>query len=191
MTQTIAGSDLYHEPSPIAESKRPSIVVWLSLLAVTALITWAYFAPLEEIAAGNGKIIPSSRSQMIQSLEGGILAELYVHEGDIVSAGQKLAVLDDTRFRASYGELDSKILSLEAAAARLRAQMNSGPLIFPEIVHKEKDLMEREQRLFDSQRDTLNANLMSLKESYALTSRELTLTEPLVARGAAKGSVNR
>jgi adhesin transport system membrane fusion protein len=113
------------------------------------------------------------------------LSELQVQEGDIVEKGQKLAVLDDTRFRASYGELDSKILSLEAAAARLRSQMNGGELIFPESVKGEKDLMDREQRLFDSQRDTLNANLSSLKESFALTSRELKLTEPLVAKGAA------
>lgn len=185
MSQTVEGSDLYHQPSLLPESRRPSIVVWMSFLAVGALLVWAYFAPLEEIAAGNGKIIPSSRAQMIQSLEGGILSELLVHEGDIVERGQKLAVLDDTRFRASYGELDSKILSLEAAAARLRSQMNGTDLVFPESVKTEKDLMDREQRLFDSQRDTLNANLSSLKESYALTSRELKLTEPLVAKGAA------
>jgi adhesin transport system membrane fusion protein len=185
MSQTVEGSDLYHQPSLLPESRRPSIVVWMSFVAVGALLLWAYFAPLEEIAAGNGKIIPSSRAQMIQSLEGGILSELQVQEGDIVEKGQKLAVLDDTRFRASYGELDSKILSLEAAAARLRSQMNGGELIFPESVKGEKDLMDREQRLFDSQRDTLNANLSSLKESFALTSRELKLTEPLVAKGAA------
>lgn len=185
MSQTVEGSELYHQPSLLPESRRPSIVVWMSFLAVGALLVWAYFAPLEEIAAGNGKIIPSSRAQMIQSLEGGILSELLVQEGDIVEGGQKLAVLDDTRFRASYGELDSKILSLEAAAARLRSQMNGTDLVFPESVKAEKDLMDREQRLFDSQRDTLNANLSSLKESYALTSRELKLTEPLVAKGAA------
>ncbi|MDM7852896.1 HlyD family efflux transporter periplasmic adaptor subunit [Pseudochrobactrum kiredjianiae] len=185
MSQTVEGSDLYHQPSLLPESRRPSIVVWMSFVAVGALLLWAYFAPLEEIAAGNGKIIPSSRAQMIQSLEGGILSELQVQEGDIVEKGQRLAVLDDTRFRASYGELDSKILSLEAAAARLRSQMNGGELIFPESVKGEKDLMDREQRLFDSQRDTLNANLSSLKESFALTSRELKLTEPLVAKGAA------
>ncbi|MDR2309717.1 MAG: HlyD family efflux transporter periplasmic adaptor subunit [Brucellaceae bacterium] len=185
MSQTVEGSELYHQPSLLPESRRPSIVVWMSFIAVGALLLWAYFAPLEEIAAGNGKIIPSSRAQMIQSLEGGILSELLVQEGDIVEGGQKLAVLDDTRFRASYGELDSKILSLEAAAARLRSQMNGTDLVFPESVKAEKDLMDREQRLFDSQRDTLNANLSSLKESYALTSRELKLTEPLVAKGAA------
>ncbi len=185
MSQTVEGSELYHQPSLLPESRRPSIVVWMSFLAVGALLVWAYFAPLEEIAAGNGKIIPSSRAQMIQSLEGGILSELLVQEGDIVETGQKLAVLDDTRFRASYGELDSKILSLEAAAARLRSQMNGTDLVFPDSVKGEKDLMDREQRLFDSQRDTLNANLSSLKESYALTSRELKLTEPLVAKGAA------
>ena len=185
MSQTVEGSELYHQPSLLPESRRPSIVVWMSFLAVGALLVWAYFAPLEEIAAGNGKIIPSSRAQMIQSLEGGILSELLVQEGDIVEGGQKLAVLDDTRFRASYGELDSKILSLEAAAARLHSQMNGTDLVFPDSVKGEKDLMDREQRLFDSQRDTLNANLSSLKESYALTSRELKLTEPLVAKGAA------
>jgi len=167
------------------QSSRPSIVVWTSLFVVLALLVWAYFAPLQEIATGTGKVVPPSKAQTIQSLEGGILAELTVGEGDLVEAGQTLAVLDDTRFRASFGELDTRIIALEAAAARLRAQMDGTALEFPETVQLDSGLLERETSLFVSQEEALAANKSALEQTLALVSRELELTEPLVAKGAA------
>lgn len=166
-------------------TNKPSLLIWLSLATVMGLITWAYFAPLEEIASGSGKVIPSSKAQTIQSLEGGILTEMYVQEGDLVVAGQKLASLDDKRFRASFGELDMRIISLEAAAARLRAQMSGNELVFPESVMEDKELVARETALFNSQRESLESNLSGLEQTLKLSSRELQLTAPLVAKGAA------
>ncbi|MCB5205374.1 HlyD family efflux transporter periplasmic adaptor subunit [Neorhizobium sp. T786] len=179
----------FHLPASSGLSRRgenrPSAIVWIGLAAITALLVWSYHSPLEEISSGTGKVIPSSKAQTIQSLEGGILSEMMVSEGDIVDQGQTLAVLDDTRFRAQFGELDSKILSLEAAAARLRAQMSGKDLEFPEIVQSDPDLMDRERSLFKAHKEALESNLGGLEETLSLTSQELKLTEPLVARGAA------
>ena len=163
----------------------PSRIVWLSLAIIVALTAWSVFAMLDEVSVGTGKVIPSLRAQTIQSLEGGILADMLVKEGDIVQTGQVLAVLDDKRFQASFGEMDARILALKAAAARLRAQMSGNPLKFPEEVQKESGVMEREAKLYQSQKEALEANLSGLTESHTLTSRELQLTEPLVAKGAA------
>jgi len=167
------------------KESKPSRIVWLSLAVIVALAAWSFFATLDEVSVGTGKVIPSLRAQTIQSLEGGILAEISVKEGDIVQGGQVLAVLDDKRFRSSAGEIDAKILSLKAAAARLRAQMAGTPLRFPEDVQKEAEIMEREEKLYQSQKEALEANVSGLSQSLALTSRELQLTEPLVAKGAA------
>ena len=85
---------------------RSSAVVWLSLLALVTLGAWAYRAPLDEVTVGTGKVVPSSREQVVQSLEGGILSELLVHEGDEVVVGQTLARLDgDPDLRADRNPL--------------------------------------------------------------------------------------
>lgn len=133
--------------------RRTSFIIWLSFAVICGLITWSYFAVLDEVTVGQGKVIPMSKAQNIQSLEGGILAEMDVTEGQIVQAGQRLATLDDKRFRSQYGETDAKIRALTATAARLYAQMNDSPLQFPELVQNDKDLMDRERTLYISQKD--------------------------------------
>lgn len=74
------------------------------------------------MSTGTGKVIPSSKEQTIQSLEGGILAKLYVHEGEIIQKGQILAQLDPTRFASNVGESASLLLASQATAARLHVQ---------------------------------------------------------------------
>ena len=108
---------------------------FLLLALVFALLgcaaVWASSSRLEEITKGDARIIPSSREQVIQSLEGGILNEMMVREGDIVTAGQPLLRIDETKARSSYQEGYSKAISLKAAAARLRAESRGTPLVFP------------------------------------------------------------
>ncbi len=165
--------------------RRTSFIIWLSFAVICGLITWSYFAVLDEVTVGQGKVIPMSKAQNIQSLEGGILAEMDVTEGQIVQAGQRLATLDDKRFRSQYGETDAKIRALTATAARLYAQMNDTPLQFPELVQNDKDLMDRERTLYISQKDAYESSLASLNQSLTLSSKELNLTKPLVQKGAA------
>ncbi|MDQ9206353.1 biotin/lipoyl-binding protein, partial [Cronobacter sakazakii] len=76
-----------------------SSVIWLTLAALVLFFVWAWFATLDEVTVGTGKITPSSRAQVIESLDGGIVNALMVHEGDVVERGQMLARLDPTRFQ--------------------------------------------------------------------------------------------
>lgn len=165
--------------------RQTSVVIWLSFFVVCALMIWSYFAVLEEVTVGQGKVIPVSKAQNIQSLEGGILSEMDVSEGQIVQAGERLATLDDKRFRSQFDETEAKIKALTATAARLNAQVNDTPLEFPESVKNDPDLMERERTLYNSQKDAYESSLVSLNKSLTLSSRELDLTAPLVQRGAA------
>jgi adhesin transport system membrane fusion protein len=122
---------------------------------------------------------------VVQSLEGGILADMRVKEGDTVQQGRVLATLDDKRFQSASGEIDSKILSLKAAAERLRAELTGEPLTFPKELSRETAIIERERQLYQSHKDQLDANVSGLTQSLALRSRELELVKPLLAKGAA------
>lgn len=152
---------------------------------VLAFLIWTAFARLDEVAVGPGKVTPTSKSQIIQSLEGGIVDSILVHEGDVVNPGQKLASLDRARFMSTVGETESKTLSLEAAAARLRAEVGGGAPQFSEEVRAVPSLVGREMALYAARHRNLEVNSASLREQLTLVRRELTLTEPLVKLGAA------
>lgn len=164
---------------------RASMIVWLALLAVLALGAWAYRAPLDEVTVGTGKVVPSSREQVVQSLEGGILAELKVREGDEVQVGQVLARLDPTRIQSTVGESDARLQAALATAARLRAEVSGTPLVFPKSVLADAGLVRAETALHQSRLNSLRDTVLGLEDTLALILRELKLTESLVAQGAA------
>ncbi len=166
---------------------RTSVVVWLTLLALIALGTWAYFGRLDEVTVGSGKVVPSSREQVVQSLEGGILDEIRVREGDEVRTGQVLARLDKTRIESNVGESAAKLQAAVATAARLQAEVNGTPLVFPLSVAKETALVRAETALYQSRQSSLRDSIKGLEEKLELIQRELKLTESLVAQGAASG----
>ncbi|EPF69881.1 HlyD family type I secretion periplasmic adaptor subunit [Acinetobacter rudis] len=164
---------------------RASIVIWIIVLGLSALLLWAWFFKLEEVSTGTGKVIPSSKEQTIQSLEGGILTKLNVKEGDIVAKDQVLAQLDPTRLQSVVGESQSLLTSAQATAARLTAEVNGTPLNFPEAVRKEPALVHAETALYQSRRANLDETLLGLSQALALVNEELVMTEPLVSKGAA------
>lgn len=164
---------------------RASLFVWIICTGLLALFIWAWLFKLEEVSTGIGKVIPSSKEQVIQSLEGGILTKLYVHEGEIIQKGQLLAQLDPTRFASNVGESASLLLASKATAARLRAEVNGSALVFPNEVLKDHDLVEEETALYHSRRSNLEESLAGLNQALTLVEQELKMTEPLVAKGAA------
>ncbi|MFM2590118.1 HlyD family type I secretion periplasmic adaptor subunit [Vibrio sp. TBV020] len=100
-------------------------LIWLSAACIAAIIGWATWAKLEEVVIGEGKVVPSLSVQTIQSLEGGLVKEVLVRQGERVTRGQPIAILDDTRFRASFQESNQQAESLYAQQQRLKAEINS------------------------------------------------------------------
>ncbi|UWQ57647.1 HlyD family type I secretion periplasmic adaptor subunit [Leisingera caerulea] len=172
-----------HDPYGTAETPRSaSRIIYLALAAVLTFLIWAAFASIDEIVRGEGQVVSSSRAQIVQNLEGGILAELHVRQGDIVSAGQVLAKLQDTKFRAAADELQNQIDALEIKRHRLEAQMK-GSFEFtvpemlaqrsPGILASERGLLTARQTDFTSRRDSarqimdqLNAELANMEQLY-------------------------
>ncbi|PYC49255.1 transporter [Litorivita pollutaquae] len=143
------------------ELRGPSAVIWLSILTVLLFIGWAAFAWVDEIVRSDGEIISSSRPQIIQNLEGGILAELLVKEGDVVERGDVLARLHGMQFRSSVDDLQDQINADDIRRLRLEAEL-AGQFDFavpqslsarsPDIVASERALLQARQSDYDSRR---------------------------------------
>jgi len=171
----------FQEP-PLPKS---SVIIWIIGIGLLVLLTWAWLFKLEEVSTGTGKIIPSSKEQVIQSLDGGILTKLNVKEGEIVERGQVLAQLDPTRFESNVGESESLLVSSRATSARLRAEVTGAPLVFPEEVLKYPKLVKEETARYQSRRANLQESVAGLEQGLLLVQQELEMTAPLVAKGAA------
>ncbi|MCW6034474.1 HlyD family type I secretion periplasmic adaptor subunit [Pantoea sp. JK] len=160
------------------------MVLWVVLAVLIGGLAWAHFARVEEITKGEAKIISKSREQIIQSLEGGILAEMSVREGEEVERGQVLLKIDPTRAQASYRETLNKVVGLKATIARLRAEAYGQPLSFDdEQVRKDQSVIDQETKAYQARKRALDDSVNALQRSYELSMREIRLAEPLAARG--------
>ena len=156
-------------------------VIILFFLFLIVFVVWAYNSPVEEVTRGNGNIIPSSREQVIQSLDPGIVTEIMVKEGDMVEKDQILMKLDDTRSSAVLRESEAKVANLEATIARLKAEAYGTKLSFPESVSPE--LRRREIAAYKARRQVMVDAINGLSQSKAALDREIAITAPLVSEG--------
>ncbi len=155
-------------------------ILFLFLL-ITVFIVWAYNSNLEEVTRGQGTIIPSSREQIIQSIDPGVIKVMNVKEGDIVEKDQILLQLDDTRPAAILRESQAKVQNLAAIAARLKAEVKNESPDFSVI--QDQELVERETLAFEAKKNALDDAVSGLRKSKVLLEREITITRPLAQEG--------
>ena len=190
------------EQAPLRAKK---ILYWMfGVLAV--LLTWSAFTKIDEVTRGEGRVIPSKQVQVIQSLDGGIVSEILVHEGQTVKDGEPLLRIDQTRAISSVQENRSQYLSLLAKQSRLQALATSTDFVPPNEVEKEvPEVYAQERALYVSSNEELasqvaigneqvsqrqhelietQARLDQAQKGYELSSRELAVTKPLEASGA-------
>ncbi|KJY82979.1 hemolysin D [Vibrio galatheae] len=117
-------------------------LIWLSSALVVAIITWAMWAKLEEVVVGEGKVVPSLSVQTIQSLEGGLVKQILVAQGERVKQGQTIAILDDTRFKASFQESVQQVQSLMAQKVRMEAELATIQVQSSDIDWREQVVIE-------------------------------------------------
>lgn len=161
----------------------PSVMIWVCAASVVVFILWAAFAWVDEIVRAPGEFISSSRPQIIQNLEGGILSELLVKQGDVVNRGDVLARLHGTQFRSSVDDLVDQIAALEVRRLRLEAEL-AGQYDFavpadlaartPAIVASEQALLQARQADFVSRSDGAQRVLDQ-------AAKELSLLEAMLA----------
>ena len=156
-------------------------LLWLSFIFIVIALIWAYFATLDEVTVAAGKVIPSKQMQVIQNLEGGIIKEILVHQGQTVSKGEVIAYLDNTRFASEFNSEKEKEIALKLKVERLTAQVNNTPFNVPEELRKlSPNLTATEESLYTTQVNQLKA----LEKRRDLTQKEINMTEPLIKEGA-------
>lgn len=175
---------LSFEDELVGRSRGPSLTIWAIVLTMAIFVFWAALAWVDEIVRAPGEVVSSSRPQIIQNLEGGILAELNVAEGDIVEEGQTLARLYGTQYQATVDELDDEIAALEIRRARLEAEM-----LGDEDFSVPLEIEERVPAIAASERSLLSARLaeyqarVSGAEAVAeQTAKELDLIQKMYDR---------
>ncbi|WP_350979878.1 HlyD family type I secretion periplasmic adaptor subunit [Shewanella sp. AC34-MNA-CIBAN-0136] len=179
------------------------LIIWSLSAMMVCFFIWAYFSELDQVTSGTGKVIPSSQIQIIQSLDGGILQEIYVQEGSMVTKGQPLARIDDTRFRSDFDQQEQEVFGLQTNIIRMRTELDSiiisdmssdwrqqvkitkQNLVFPQtIIDEEPELVGRQQEEYSIRLDNLSNQLEILvrqiqqrqQEIEELASRISTLT---------------
>jgi membrane fusion protein, adhesin transport system len=178
-------------------------VFWATALVALA---WAAFTQVDEVTRGEGRVIPSKQLQVLQSLDGGVVSEILVKEGQVVEAGQVLVTIDPTRFDSSLAENRSQYLSLLVRGARLRALAEDADFVPPpEAVAQSPKTVEAEQQAYQASKSQLAAQVAVAEQqlaqrrqelteaqarreqaakAYQLTAQELSYTKPLLSSGA-------
>jgi len=169
-------------------------------------LVWANFAKLDEVVHAEGKVVPSQSIQKIQNLEGGIVSDILVSEGDFVEQGEILVKIDDTGALSSFEEQQAKVNTLEASIARLIAEeSNAKKISFSKaLIKSNPEIVKAEKALFNSRQSEKNAGLRVIQQqlqqklqsygeakatldqkqqSYKIAKEELDLTEPLLQDG--------
>lgn len=185
--------------------KKISILVWFWIIIITVLITWASISEIDEIVRGQGKVIPSSENHMIQNLEGGIVKEILVSEGDMIKKGDILIRIGNEKSQSTYETNYLKSLELKAKIVRLTAEAKGVPLTIDKNMDKDfLAYIELEKKLYNINKDSLQSKInilneqlkqkrSSLKEAnisikfleneLELIDEEVKMSEPLVAKG--------
>lgn len=183
------------------QTSKSHIAVWIACIGILWLIVWSSFAQIDERTRGSGKVIPSQRVQTIQNLEGGIVSEIFVKEGDRVKKNQPLMKIQDVSFTGSFNEKQLKINELKAKSYRLSAEANAQGFYVPESDRKNMGmLVAQEENLHMSHQSQLSNNVaiidaqisqkekellesrakrQELKNALDLISQEIAITEPL------------
>ena len=168
---------------------RTSRMLLLTFLALLlTFLVWAHFAILEEVKRGNGRVVPSRQTQVVQSLEGGIVGDILVQEGSIVQQGQSLMRIEDTKFASEFGEIRERRAAMVARVARLEAEARGrAEVTFPDQLDKvvpaavatETSVFNMRSQKVAQDIDVLNQQVARLNGTLKLLDRDLALTRKL------------
>ena len=175
-------SDYIYTPTTIKVG-RSRLSIWIGVIGILILIIWASFAKIDQVTRAKATVIASARTQEIQASEGGVLTELAVTEGQEVTAGQLLVVLEEERAKAALDNSASKTAALQAKLARLNAEIFEKPLVFPKEVKNYPEYIQNQTALYNRRRQAINEEVSSLEAMLVLAEKELRMNEPLLEYG--------
>lgn len=179
-----------------------NLLFWAIFTFISLMLIWAGFAEIDEVTRGDGKVIPSSQVQVVQNLEGGIVGEILVREGELVDKGQVLIRIDDTGFASSFNEKKAKLESLRVAIPRMEAEISGEEIVYPEdapeyvilndmaVYESRKEelnnsvgILRRQLEQKQQMRKEADTNYAQSKRAYELKNKEYKMTLPLLKEG--------
>jgi len=163
-------------------SRASRLLLWASITTVAGFLLWANWAELDTLTRATGQVIASSRNQVIQAPDGGVLERMLVKEGDAVKRGQVLFRFDQTRAGASQQESRAKAAALRAAVARLHAEVFGGEPRFTGLSGF-SEVQANQRALFQRRQAAINEEVTALERSLALVKTELDMNLPLLKSG--------
>jgi len=162
---------------------QPQMILWLIVFTLIIFTLWASFSKIDQIARAQGQVIASSRTQIIQSSDGGVIEEMLVKEGDAVKKGDILVRLDKTKVEASYLEAKSKWMALKAQQVRLNAEIAGNQPKFPPELKGYAQFRENQILLLKKRRIAFEQDIQNLEQIHTLAKKELKLSMPLLKTG--------
>ena len=172
------------EPNSLdIELKGARWVLRLTVLALSSFLVWAYAFEIDQVVRAPGVIMPSSKVQIIQSKDGGVLLSLPVSAGDEVNKGQVIARFDQTDALADFEDAKARAASLAANMARLEAEIYERQPVFPDEALDYPKFIKSQLSLFERRQASQAEQLAALREILALVKEEIAMNEPLVSYG--------
>ena len=165
------------------ELKQPRLVLFFTAIAFSSFLLWAYFSEIDQVARAPGVVIPSSKIQIIQSKDGGVLLALPVGAGDRVEKGQIIAQFDVTDAEADYREAKARAAGLEARMVRLRAEIYGRLPDFSSLSREFPQFIESQEALYLKRTAAQKDEIASLERILALVEEEIAMNEPLEKQG--------
>ena len=161
-----------------------SRIIWLVVATVLVFLIWAKFAWVDEIVRADGQIISAARPQIVQNLEGGILAELLVSEGSVVEPGQVLARLRGTQFQAAVDDLADQLVAASIRRTRLEAEMagQTDVEVAPIFAQHSPTTVASERALLQARQADYQSRISGAQAVLRETERELASMEDMYRR---------
>ena len=166
----------------LADTAHYRVSVWLLGGVLGVFVLWSYWAEIDQLTRAPGTVIASSKTKTVQSSEPGIVQSILVTEGDRVSGGQPVLVLERSRTQSAVDEAEAELASLVAARSRLTAEINDTPLAFPKSLDQFPEFVRNQRSLAGRRKVALDDELRGISGSLASVEAELRLLRPLAVR---------
>lgn len=171
----------YFDYDPENNSQR--LVLISSLVVFAVFLIWSSLARIDEISRAPGYVMASSRTQIIQSQDGGVLEELLVSEGDLVVPGQLLVRIDKTRAEASFLETRAQVAALSAKVSRLNAELFETEATYENIALEYPEFIDIQNKLIKIRQKALNDEISAIRKIQEFAEKELEMNRPLLELG--------
>jgi adhesin transport system membrane fusion protein len=159
------------------------LTLWVAMIGLVIMTTWAGMTEIDQVKRAQGQVIASDRTQVIQAVDGGVLRELLVQEGDEVQAGQLLASFEKTRVRAALDDTQGKVMALRITLARLRAEVYGQKLSFDQEMKAYPALIENQTNLYNRRKTAFTEDIQALRKVRAVLLEENAMISKLETTG--------